>query len=292
MWPMKNFYDHIRTNPGLTRLEIGNLLFSEYNCPIESKLFEIWAQLDYIVYVISGEKTWHTTDGSFRIRPGDTLFFKKGGAIIEQHFGADFCVFIFFLDDDTIQEVLRECNVGTQYPQQHGKCAISLERDTCFTAFIDSIKRYFLEGGKPDNQIILLKLKELILSLATSGKNPEVASYLQGIAWGKGPSIEQIMESNFRYRLGMDEFAKLCGCSLSKFKRDFAAHFQEPPGKWIQRKRLEYAAGLLRSQNDLSVTDVYFESGFEDSSHFSSSFKKYFGQSPREYRSSNNPSGL
>lgn len=274
-------------NPGLTRLEIGKLLFSEYSCPLESKYFEIWADQDYIVHVIGGEKTWHTTDGSWRIGPGDTLFFKKGGAIIEQHFGMDFCVFVFFLDDETIRGVLREGATASSAPpdsEKSVKCALPVQTDTSFEAFLDSIKRYFSGDERPAESLVLLKLKELILSLTSGGQNPEIADYFKQIAWGSGPSIEHTMERNFRYRLSMEEFARLCGCSLSKFKRDFSNHFGESPGKWLLKKRLEYSAALLRSQSELSITDVIFESGFEDSSHFSKSFKNQFGLSPSDYR--------
>ena len=92
------------------------------------------------------------------------------------------------------------------------------------------------------------------------------------------------MESNYRYRLSLDQFARLCHRSLSTFKRDFRRKFDESPGRWIQQKRLDFAAALLRSAGHMNVTDVVFESGFEDVSHFSKAFKNRFGKSPSSYR--------
>ena len=48
-------------------------------------------------------------------------------------------------------------------------------------------------------------------------------------------------------------------------------------------KRLEYSPALLRSSK-LNVTEVAFESGFEDVSHFSRVFKARFGVQPMSYR--------
>ena len=86
-------------------------------------------------------------------------------------------------------------------------------------------------------------------------------------------SVSEIMESNFRFNLSLEEYARLCHRSLSSFKRDFQTTFQEPPGKRLLRKRLEYSAALLRTSK-MNVTEIAFESGFEDVSHFSRVFKE------------------
>jgi AraC-like DNA-binding protein len=95
--------------------------------------------------------------------------------------------------------------------------------------------------------------------------------------------VGEIMEANFRFNLSLEEFARLSHRSLSSFKRDFQARFQEPPGKWLLRKRLEYASALL-GNSKMNVTEIAFESGFEDVSHFSRVFKERFGVPPLSYR--------
>jgi AraC-like DNA-binding protein len=93
------------------------------------------------------------------------------------------------------------------------------------------------------------------------------------------------MEANFRFNLSLEEYARLCHRSLSSFKRDFQASFQEAPGKWLLRKRLDYSAALLRTSK-MNITEIAFESGFEDVSHFSRVFKDRFQVSPLAYRQS------
>jgi AraC-like DNA-binding protein len=97
------------------------------------------------------------------------------------------------------------------------------------------------------------------------------------------PSVAEIMEANFRFNLSLEEYAKMCHRSLSSFKRDFQEHFQESPGKWLLQKRLDHSAALLRNSK-MNVTEIAFESGFEDVSHFSRVFKERFEISPMVYR--------
>ncbi|MFS4466980.1 alpha/beta fold hydrolase [Maribacter sp. 2210JD10-5] len=96
--------------------------------------------------------------------------------------------------------------------------------------------------------------------------------------------IEKIMLDNFQYNLKLEEFAKLCGRSLSVFKRDFNSHFNITPYKWIKIKRLEYAKKLL-IENDLNVSQVCYESGFINNSHFIKSFKEKFKLPPHQFKS-------
>jgi AraC-like DNA-binding protein len=115
--------------------------------------------------------------------------------------------------------------------------------------------------------------------------DPDLASYFAVVAENDRPSIRQIMETNFCFNLKLEEYADLCCRSLSSFKRDFEEIFDESPGRWLQQRRVRHAATLLTT-TDLSVTQVAFESGFEDLSHFSRSFKQITGASPTAYRTS------
>lgn len=95
--------------------------------------------------------------------------------------------------------------------------------------------------------------------------------------------IENIMLNNFQYNLKLEEFAKLCGRSLSVFKRDFNKHFNCTPFRWLKSKRLEYAKTLLL-ESDLNVNQVCYECGFKNNSHFVQSFKEKFKIPPYQFK--------
>jgi AraC-like DNA-binding protein len=47
--------------------------------------------------------------------------------------------------------------------------------------------------------------------------------------------------------------------------------------------RMDRAVGLLLNQ-DMRITDVAREAGYDDSSHFARAFRRRAGVSPRQYR--------
>jgi transcriptional regulator GlxA family with amidase domain len=95
--------------------------------------------------------------------------------------------------------------------------------------------------------------------------------------------IWQVMENNYMYNLNIGEFAQISSRSLASFKRDFFDYYKTTPGKWLTRRRLERARLLLHTTK-LSISDVVFSSGFENTSHFSRIFKEKFGLSPLQFR--------
>ncbi|WP_347922218.1 alpha/beta fold hydrolase [Pontimicrobium sp. SW4] len=100
----------------------------------------------------------------------------------------------------------------------------------------------------------------------------------------KGIDLETIMSENFLRNLKVEEFATLCGRSLSAFKRDFKNIFNTTPSKWIKSKRLERAKALL-IESDLNISQICYDCGFINSSHFIKSFKEKYNLPPHQYRS-------
>ena len=286
MTPMMNMYETVRSNLHFNKFTVGELLFVEYKCPIEQESAGMWTPMDYFVHVLSGKKTWRTAERIWTLEKGQTLFFKKGAAILHQDFKEDFCVLVFFVSDSFIRDVVREVS-GQLRGQRDADAlqagAIIVNNDLTLAAYFQSMLAYFIGTAKPADTLLTLKLKELIVSILLGGKNPELAGYFQSLIKSDAPPLSQIMEANFCYNLGLEDFAKLTHRSLSTFKRDFQKYYKLAPGKWLLQKRLEYSAVLLKNRA-LNVSQVALDCGFEDLSHFSRAFKDKFGTSPVNYR--------
>ncbi len=283
---MLNYPETIRSTPHFRKFEIGDLLFAKYTCPLKQTEVGLWAPTDYLIHVLSGRKTWHTIDGEWTAVPGQTLFFKKGASIVHQYFDAEFCQLVFFIPDAFVRGVVTELAGQVAPPaasNRAGASALRVNNDTALGAFFRSMLEYFSGEREPPGPLLRLKLQELIVSILTGPGNPDLAAYLASLPQGSGPSIGEIMEANFRFNLSLPEYAALCHRSVSSFKRDFQRHFGDSPGKWLLRRRLDYARALL-GQPGRTVTEVVFESGFEDVSHFSRVFKVRFGAPPSAFR--------
>ena len=91
------------------------------------------------------------------------------------------------------------------------------------------------------------------------------------------------IEQRFAEPLSLPELAKASGLSPRHLSRLFEKNYKTSPMEYIVRTRLEHAARLLR-RGGRSITDIAFESGYNDSNYFSRSFRSSLGMSPSEYR--------
>lgn len=230
--------------------------------------------------MIGGKKIWHTTQGSYELSEGACVFVRKGASIIEQFVDTDFCFFLFFVSDEFICEVLKSKTTPIHSCGKKHDAVINIDNSAIVKAFFQSMLPYFEEGHTPDQTLLELKFRELILTVADNAQNGELLSYFRSMLQEpQHVSMQRIMEENFSFNLRLEEFAKLSARSLSAFKRDFLRIYHTSPGKWLLEKRLAYSMHLLTNLGK-TVADAAFESGFESPSHFSRSFRARFGTSP------------
>nr|WP_281064986.1 AraC family transcriptional regulator [Asticcacaulis solisilvae] len=93
------------------------------------------------------------------------------------------------------------------------------------------------------------------------------------------------MDAHWQNGLSQEELAFLCHMSLSTFKRRFQAVYDMSPGQWLHRRRLDYAAHLLKVERR-KASDIYFDVGFATLSSFTQSFKSHYGVTPKAYQTS------
>src|SRR6185295_1072030 len=83
--------------------------------------------------------------------------------------------------------------------------------------------------------------------------------------------------------LNLDEISSQACFSRYHFLRLFRRAFNKTPHQYLVERRIERAKELL-SANDLRVTDVCFEVGFQSLGSFSSLFHKSVGHPPITFR--------
>lgn len=149
--------------------------------------------------------------------------------------------------------------------------------------FFYSMLPYFTQANPPSEELLELKFRELIFNILSNPENNDLLKYICSIRDDSRPSLQEIMEANYMFHLSLDEYAKIAHRSLASFKRDFFQSFHTSPGKWLSEKRLQHA-GMLLKTTPKAISDVAFESGFENISHFNKVFKEQFGMSPLQFR--------
>ncbi len=94
--------------------------------------------------------------------------------------------------------------------------------------------------------------------------------------------IEQ-MRSSLDEDLPLSRLAETSGLSPSQFVRAFRGATGQPPHRYLVGLRVERARALLE-QTDMPVTLIGMRCGFEQPSHFATSFRATTGFSPRAWR--------
>jgi transcriptional regulator GlxA family with amidase domain len=97
-----------------------------------------------------------------------------------------------------------------------------------------------------------------------------------------GEIISQ-METDCTEEFKLNKLARSVNMSLSTFQRAFKRAAGDSPANYLIRQRIKKACEILADQ-EKSITETAFSSGFTDSNYFSRQFKKITGMTPRAYR--------
>nr|WP_241758182.1 AraC family transcriptional regulator [Myxococcus landrumus] len=95
--------------------------------------------------------------------------------------------------------------------------------------------------------------------------------------------VLRYIEAHVAEDCSLEALAQVAGLTTFHFLRVFRAMTGQTPRQYVIATRLRLAAAALRMTR-ARVTDVALEVGFGDLSHFTTSFTRAFGVSPRVYR--------
>jgi len=195
-------------------------------------------------------------------------------------------VLVFYLKDDYLRSIFDEFRSHlslNNLPEPNKEMIEDFEVDNqirgCYKSFIP----YFNNENPLPESLIENKFKELLFNIFSHPENKHILAYILKIVDRYKTPIWEVMEANYMYDLKIQDFANLANRSLSTFKRDFREHYKTSPGKWITNRRLKRAKAFLRT-TEKAVSQVAFESGFKNASHFSRVFKTKFNVSPTEFQ--------
>lgn len=236
-----------------------------------------------LVYMYSGELEINERETVTRLHKGDCAFIRKDfgvqltkRAYKEEQFKAIFLMFTtrflreFYgrLDKNQLPEEVRRSKVSLRKLPSNRPDIVSL---------FESMTPYFDSGIQPTEELLNLKMAEGVYVLLHTDKSLYASLFDFADPWKI--DILEFLEKNYMNDLSFEEIANYTGRSLATFKRDFKKVSELSPQKWIIRRRLEAAHALIRS-GVRNVTDICFEVGFKNLSHFSKIYKEKYGSSP------------
>src|SRR5690606_24514087 len=95
--------------------------------------------------------------------------------------------------------------------------------------------------------------------------------------------VHQYIMTNFRRNIFLEDVAEVANMSITSFCRFFKACTRKSFSQFLNEIRIGYACKLLM-EDDQNISQICYESGFNNMSNFNRQFKKVTGKSPLQYR--------
>jgi len=254
---------------------LQGIIYSEY--PAVQRQGEQFMPEHCLSYLISGSVTVLNGNNTCTFKPGDYMYSPKNHLakfIKHPPANGNYQSIAIIMDQETLLNFYKEQPAHTVTGKVE-KAVLQLPPNVLLENYFQSLLPYFkMDMPEP---LILLKKREAILLLLQA--QPELANLLFDFSEPGKIDLEAFMNQHFRYNVDMKKFAYLTGRSLATFKRDFEKVFHTTPNRWLQQKRLQEAYQLIKEKGG-KPSEVYLDVGFETLSHFSYSFKQFFGVNP------------
>jgi AraC-like DNA-binding protein len=240
------------------------------------------------LYMLKGEMKYQSKGDQFKIPVHHSLLLNcinSGKQIRNTHSDSDGEIVIVTFHPDILKKVYdREIPLifkpDNQVTNQSRKV---INNDFLIQKYIEGLLFYFENPSLVNDEILILKLKEIILLLSQTQDAGTIRVILSQLFSPTAYTFKQIIEANLFSQAGIEDLAQKTNLSVSSFKREFKKLYDDSPANYIKTKRLERAAELLVASNE-RIADIAFECGFNDVANFTKSFRDRYHVSPSNYR--------
>ncbi|NLB54551.1 MAG: helix-turn-helix domain-containing protein [Lentisphaerae bacterium] len=141
-----------------------------------------------------------------------------------------------------------------------------------------------LEDKRPGYRFMACSyLMEMIVFFSRAYGKPDRQNSLTFRRMGE---VLSYIEQNYSEEITIDRLTKIAGMSESTLLRTFKRVLNRSPMEQVMRTRILKAAELLE-RDDILITEVAFDCGFNDSNYFTRQFNRAMGVTPTVYREKN-----
>jgi len=244
--------------------------------------------------MVSGKKIMHANHGSFEtdFLPHES-FVMAPNSPVEIDFptatlNAPTTCIAIEISNSRIKQVCDGLNTQaplTRYQQEwhHNDALVHTHHNAQTQALLDRMVHIFAENHQDRSFMIDLAVRELIARLLRHQTREFIISHSLSQPDHNGVNAAvDYLHHHLREDINIDQLSKLACMSRTKFFSQFKLSLGSTPQEFLFQLRLKLAAELLRQQQ--SVTQACFATGYANTSHFSRSFKRFYGMSPTQYK--------
>jgi AraC-like DNA-binding protein len=115
------------------------------------------------------------------------------------------------------------------------------------------------------------------------GESQRLSSARGGMAPGALRRVREFIEQHIAAKISLEELAEVAGLSAGHFSRAFRQSVGMPPHRYLQHRRIQLAAELIRG-TCRPLSEIACSVGFSDQSHFTRAFVCILGATPAVFR--------
>lgn len=146
-----------------------------------------------------------------------------------------------------------------------------------------NIQKINLDRGCAWQTLLWMKIHELIIILCRDKKEFQSPKQFPANSISRIIPALQLVKSDLTKPVFVENAARACGMSVSRFSEVFPDIMGITFGKFALQARLAGATKTLKTTNH-PIKAIAREWGFANASHFHNVFKQYFHCTPAEYR--------
>ncbi|MFE3847829.1 helix-turn-helix transcriptional regulator [Flavobacterium sp. LB3P45] len=111
-----------------------------------------------------------------------------------------------------------------------------MNNDFLIQKYIEGMLFYFDKPTFINEDILIIKLKEIVLLLCQTKNALVIQQILSQLFSPTSYSLKQVIENNLFSHFTMDDFAQMANLSLSSFKSVFEKNYNDSPANYIRNK--------------------------------------------------------
>lgn len=236
---------------------------------------------EYLIQIIKeGQNDFYCQGKLYKAYPGDTVLINpseihNGNSRKNEHLDYN----VFYLDPNSLTEIFGEDSNPSSLSFSFSQTVVRDPNLFCKIAKLFTT----IEAEANDEIFLTEQYLNVIQTIARNYSNDIPGnSSLESQYSPRLKILKEYIHDNLGNKLLLAEMSRLCFTSPFHLLRIFTKFTGITLYQFILVRRIEKAKELLKARQ--SIHDVTFQMGFSDQSHFTRSFKKMVGLTPRQYQ--------
>ncbi|MDN3493034.1 AraC family transcriptional regulator [Winogradskyella bathintestinalis] len=198
------------------------------------------------------------------------------------------------IDAYKIEEVVEKFNYNVAIENENNSWSLDesashLINNVDVSHLIERLTYTFTNGNKSKDVLVDLMIQELIVRLLqTKAKSLIINDTHIFNDTRIGTVIKYIKDNLTNKDISVDQLAKKAYMSTSHFHKQFKNTLGISPIDYINSEKIKFSKKLIKASKHLRMSEIAFQSGFNNTSYFNRQFKKTEMMTPQQFKASIN----